>query len=181
MARTRPVRLTVVLAGAAALAACGGPSAPDGWRDVEVPGVSFDLPEGWVETGALNERWAYSWQDDAGEDASVQVAVAPALGYYDAFTAQGMVMSSAQIGGMPGFRVVENHDPADLGRDSREFRRLDFTYEPDDGQGVHEGVLWTASVDRQHQAVGVQLTGKDLDTDVVALLEASIVATGQDG
>lgn len=180
MSYPRPARALPALVAAALLASCaGGSGAPEGWTRVTEQGMTFDVPEEWVETGELNERWTASWQDAEGDAATVQLAAAPQLGFYDAFAAQSVLVSTAQIGGLPGYVVVKNHDPEELGRDSRELRRLDFTYEPEDGV-VHEGVLWTASLDRQHHAVGLQLTGEDLDPGLVEHLQESLVVTGED-
>lgn len=174
MPLSRPARPLAALAAVALAAACSsGSSTPAGWTGVEEQGMRFDVPQDWVDGGGLNERWTRSWQDVAGDDAQVQLAAAPDVGFYDAFQAQSVLVATAQIGGLPGYSVVENHDPEDLGRDSRELRRLDFTYEPEDGV-TYEGVLWTASLDRQHPAVALQLTGPDLDPDVVAHLQDSL-------
>lgn len=172
--------LVLLVVGAVGLlAACSGGASgpPEGWVRVEEQGMRFDVPEVWVPTGELNDRWTMSWQDVEGDAAAVQLAAAPALGHYTALEAQGVLMASAQIGGLPGYQVVENHD--DLGVSNRELTRLDFTYEPDDGT-VLEGVLLTAAV-RGTQAVALQLTGADLDeTTVLHLQESLAVMTAQD-
>jgi len=179
MSLRRPARALPLLVVLAFAAGCSGGATPEGWVGVAEAGMRFDVPQDWVDTGELNERWTLSWQDVAGDDARVQLAAAPEVGFYDAFTAQGVLVSSAQIGGLPGYSVVQNHDEDELGHSWKELTRLDFTYEPEDGV-VHEGVLWTASLDRQHHAVALQLTGQDLDPEVVAHLQESLTVVGSD-
>ena len=178
--RRRPARIVVALAALSVVASCAsGSGAPDGWSEVQEQGMRFAVPGDWVDTGGLNERWTRSWQDAEGDDATVQLAAAPAVGLYDALMAQSVLMASAQVGGLPGYSVVENVAEDELGRSWRELTRLEFTYEPEDGV-VHDGVLWTAAVDRQHQAVALQLTGQDLDPDVVSAIEESLTVVAGD-
>ncbi|ADG75444.1 hypothetical protein Cfla_2556 [Cellulomonas flavigena DSM 20109] len=182
MSSRRSHRALPALVALALAAGCSGGSTPEGWVEVADQGMRFDVPQDWVETGELNERWTRAWQDVEGDAAQVQLAAAPDVGFYDALAAQGVLMSSAQIGGLPGYSVVKNHDEEELGRSWRELTRLDFTYEPEDGV-QYEGVLWTASLDRQHPAVALQVTGAELDPDVVAHLQESleVVATDDQG
>jgi len=173
------MRKYVALAAAAALlltACSGGDGPPEGWTRVEESGMRFDVPDSWVDTGGLNERWTMSWQDVEGDDASIQLAAAPALGHYTALEAQGLLMASAQIGGLPGYEVVENRD--DLGVSNRELTRLDFTYEPEEGT-VYDGVLLTAAR-RDGQAVALQVTGTDLDDATVEHLQESLAVVATD-
>jgi len=177
MRKTVPF-VALVPAVAVLLTACSTDGPPAGWTRVEESGMTFDVPDTWVETGGLNDRWTMSWQDVEGDEATVQLAAAPALGHYTAFEAQGLLQASAQIGGLPGYEVVENHE---LDVSNRELTRLDFTYEPEDGT-VHDGVLLTAAR-RGGQAVALQLTGTDLDEETVVRLQESIAVaeTGEEG
>lgn len=176
MSRLNPVRRVLLAAAGvsvlAGLAACSGGSAtPEGWSRVEQGWLQVDVPEGWVETGELSERWTSSWQDAEGDDATVQLAASPVLGYYRAAEGRGMILANAQVGGLPGFAVTSQTDPVDT--DALEVTRTDFTYEPEDGE-TFGGVLWVASDRETKKAVALQLTAPELDPQVVENLEASI-------
>ncbi|WP_258726156.1 hypothetical protein [Cellulomonas sp. NS3] len=176
MSRPNPVRRALLAAAGATvlvgLAACSsGSGTPEGWTRVEDGWLQVDVPEAWVETGGLSDRWTASWQDAEGADATVQLAASPALGYYRAAEARGIILANAQVGGLPGFAVTSQSDPVDT--DALEVTRTDFTYEPDDG-GTSEGVLWVAADRETKKSVALQLTAAELDEDVVEQLEASI-------
>ncbi|MBF0689494.1 MAG: hypothetical protein IR158_17225 [Cellulomonas sp.] len=173
MSSSRSARLVSVALALALAGGCSSDPLPEGWVAASEESMRFAVPDTWVDTGELNERWTRSWQDVEGDDARIQLAAAPEVGFYDAAMARSALMATAQIGEMPGFAVVRYVDEDELGRSERELTRTEFTYEPEDGT-VYDGVLWTASADRQHHAVALQLTGPDLDPDLVAGIEETL-------
>ena len=153
------------------LAACsGGSGAPEGWTRVQEGWLQVDVPEGWTDAGARDDPWTLSRHD--GDDATIELAGAPTLGYYRAAEGRGILLASMQVGGYPDFAVVDQSDPVDTG--ALELTRTDFTYAAQDGGDRLEGVLWVGSDPGTTKAVAVQLTGPDLPADVVDQVQESI-------
>ncbi|MEK8227403.1 hypothetical protein NKG05_16810 [Oerskovia sp. M15] len=75
---------------------------------------------------------------------------------------------------VPGFTVVDSPE-TDEAPDYRHRNRVDFTYEGEGG--TYEGVLWGLADDDKH-VVMAQLTGTDLDPDLVATIDESLEVTG---
>jgi hypothetical protein len=171
------VAALVALAATPALAGCGGDDTPDGWTRVETGWLALDVPDGWVETGRVTDQWTTGWQDAEGDDATLQLLASPTLGYYRADVGRGVVLAGAQVGGLPGFSVVEQTEPVDT--DSLELNRTEFTYDSD-GDGTYSGILWVASDPETEQAVAVQVTGPELDPDIVDTIESSIAVLDTD-
>ncbi|KQY24375.1 hypothetical protein ASD16_02175 [Cellulomonas sp. Root485] len=167
----------VALALSLALAGCsGGSGAPDGWTRVQDGWLQVDVPDDWTDAGALDDPWTLSRHD--GDDATVELAGAPTLGYYRAAEGRGILLASMQVGGYPDFAVVEQSDPVDSG--DLELTRTDFTYAAQDGGDRLEGVLWVGSDPATTKAVAVQLTGPDLPADVVDQVQDSIAVLDTD-
>ncbi|MBE7699042.1 hypothetical protein H9623_01800 [Oerskovia sp. Sa1BUA8] len=165
---------TAALVAAVALGGCSGDGIPEGYEQVQTGWMRVAVPEGWVEGGQVTDRWTESYQDAEGDAATVQLLLAPEWGETDALVATSSVIASAQVGGFPGFRIVDGPETDEeqnhLLRD-----RVDFTYEGEDG--TYEGVLWGLADDEDH-VVMAQLTGKDLDPDLVAAIDESLEVTG---
>lgn len=171
----RRARVAAAIAVAAfALAACSGDSTPEGYEQVQTGWMRVAVPAGWVEGGEITDRWTESYQDAEGDAATMQLLLSPEWGATFALDATSSVIATAQIGGLPGFKVVEG--PAvDEEHDYLLRDRVDFTYEGEDG--THKGVLWGVADDDDH-VVLAQLTGKDLDPELVATIDASLEVTG---
>jgi hypothetical protein len=171
----RRARVAIVMSVAAlALAGCSGDSTPDGYEEVRTGWMRLAVPDGWVAGSGVTDRWTESYQDAEGDEATVQLLLAPEWGETFARDATTSVVATAQIGGLPGFKVVDSpetdEEPDYLRRD-----RIDFTYEGEDG--TYEGVLWGLADDDKH-VVLAQLTGKDLDPELVATIDESLEVTG---
>ncbi|NUU18167.1 hypothetical protein HP550_13000 [Cellulomonas humilata] len=163
----------VVALTLAALAGCsGGSGAPAGWTRVQDGWLQVDVPDDWSDGASLDAPWTLSRQDAEGDDATMQLAGAPTLGYYRADEGRGTLLASMQVGGYPDFAVVDQSDPVDTGE--LELTRTDFTYAAQDGGDTLHGVLWVGSAPDTGKAVAVQLTGTDLPTDVVEQVQDSI-------
>lgn len=175
-------RMVTSAAGAAllagALVGCSSDDGPpQGYERVETGWMQVDVPAGWVHTGAVNDRWTDSYQDAEGDAATVQLLLAPEFGDTDALTATSSVIATAQVGGFPGFEVVPDESEDDEDHDYGLFNRIDFTYDDDGAQ--YEGVLWGVADDGDEHVVLAQLTGADLDPEMVATIEESIVVVGE--
>lgn len=157
------------------LGGCGGAKAPERYELVQTGWMQVAIPHDWVAGSDVTDRWTESHQDAAGNDATVQLLLAPEWGETDALIATSSVIATAQVGGFPGFRVVDSPEPAEGGQNHILRDRVDFTYDGEDG--IYEGVLWGLSDDDKH-VVLAQLTGKDLDPDLVATIDASLKVTG---
>ncbi|PZR51868.1 hypothetical protein DNL40_14755 [Xylanimonas oleitrophica] len=167
----------LALLSATLLGACTSGGAPEGYDRVEDGWLRVDVPEGWTDTGALNDRWSRSWQDAEGEQGAVQLAAVPAWGTAGSDAASGQLVAEAQVGGYPGFQV-ENQDWPDLEADTQRWR-IDFTYESEDGEPL-QGVWWVASDKETSKTVAVQLTGEHLDEEVVTAIGESIAVIDTD-
>lgn len=148
------------------------PAGSEGWTRVEDTWLALDVPSSWAATGELTARWTASWQDVEGADATVQLAASPRLGYLSALEGRGVVLAAAQVGGLPGFEVVNQTDV--VHSDELELTRTDFRYEPEGADAPYDGVLWVAADPDERRAVAVQLTGPDLPDAVVDRVESSI-------
>ncbi|GAA4725361.1 hypothetical protein GCM10023216_14630 [Isoptericola chiayiensis] len=182
---TLPLRTTgavgvALLAGAVVGCSADEAAEPaDGFHRVETGWMQVDVPEGWVHTGEVTERWTDSYQDAEGAAATTQLLLAPEFGDTDALVATNSVVATAQVGGFPGFDIVaDDGEGADEEEGRREFKRVDFTYDGEDGQ-EYQGVLWGVADDGDEHVILAQLTGADLDPDLVATIEESIVVVGE--
>lgn len=165
---------TAALVTVVALAGCSGDGTPEGYEQVQTGWMRVAVPESWVAGGETTDRWTESYQDAEGDAATVQLLLSPEWGTTDALIATSSVVATAQVGGFPGFTVVDS--PAtDDEPDYRHRHRVDFTYDGEDG--TYEGVLWGLADDDKH-VVLAQLTGKDLDPDLVATIDESLEVTG---
>ena len=165
---------TTALVAVVALAGCSGDSVPEGYEQVQTGWMQVAVPESWVEGGEVTDRWTESYQDAEGDAATVQLLLAPEWGETDALIATSSVVATAQVGGFPGFTVVDGPETEET-PDYRHRNRIDFTYDGKDG--TYEGVLWGLADDDKH-VVLAQLTGKDLDPDLVASIDESLEVTG---
>jgi len=173
--RSRVTALALALC--VAVAGCsGGSGAAEGWTRVQDGWLQVDVPDGWSDGGELDEPWTLSRHD--GDEATLELAGAPTLGYYRAAEGRGILLASMQVGGYPDFAVVDQSDPVDSA--DLELTRTDFTYAAQDGGDPLEGVLWVGSDPRTEKAVAVQLTGPDLPADVVEQVQESIAVLDTD-
>jgi hypothetical protein len=174
--RRRTNAAAVVLALGVVPAGCssGGP-VPDGWEQVESEWLSVAVPAGWQSVEPVNDQWRLAWSADGGDDAQ-QLSAIPGLGYYDADQARGIVATGGGLNAS-GVEQVETTTVTD--EDNLTVLRTTFTFDHD-GQPM-EGVLWVAAEQEpDDRAVAVQLTGVELDPEIIDGVEASIrVIDGQ--
>lgn len=182
----RSAKLTAIiglsLASSLALAACsdsaesgGGGNSKEDSNVTEDGLISFTVPDGWVETSDIPDRWSLGWRDTDDEDFD---QVLFANGEYDddgAASATSDVLAEAQVGGIEGFRD-SNSEWIERDDDVR-IRRTDFTYGPDTDD--HTGVLWFIE-DADYRTGGLQLSGKDLDDTLIDEIEESLTFEGGD-
>lgn len=157
----------------AALVGCTPDGPPEGYQRIQTGWMQVDIPSDWVDAGGVNDRWTGSYQDAEGQQATVQLLIAPEWGTTDALMATSSVVATAQVGGFPEFQVVPSTDDAEADYALR--NRVDFTYAGADG--TYQGVLWGLADDDDH-VVLAQLTGKDLDPALVDAIDASLLVTG---
>lgn len=172
VALLRTLRSVGVAAALLAVVGCSDtgapePVTPDGWQRVESGALSFAVPGTWVEIDESNDPWTLAWATDAeiGAD-SVLIIGAPAFSDDGAGNALDLFMAGAQVAGW-GYRSTGGSTPVDT--DGLTVERNDFAYDD-----VH-GVFWAASRVDSGAAVALQLTGRDLPTDLVDGIEGSIV------
>jgi len=174
--------VSLFVAGSLAMAACGDSSGTGGGENNEENSnvtedglISFTVPDGWVETSDIPDRWSLGWRDTDDEDFD---QVLFANGQYDddgAASATSDVLAEAQVGGIEGFRDA-NSEWIERDDDVR-IRRTDFTYGPDTDD--HTGVLWFIE-DADYRTGGLQLSGKDLDETLIQEIEDSLTFEGGD-
>jgi hypothetical protein len=163
------VRLVLTTASAlAVLAGCSSaPALPDGWGRVDAEWLSIAVPTGWDEREPINDQWRLVWSDP---DTDQELSAIPGLGYYDADTARGIVATG---GGLNPGGVDQTGTETVTRTDDLTLLRTTFTFDHD-GRPM-EGVLWVAAdSEPDDRSVAVQLTGTELDADVVDQVEASI-------
>jgi hypothetical protein len=175
MRATRVLAAVAVALLAASVSACtGDDDVADGFRRVAAGWMTVDVPEGWVDAEPSG-MWTQAFSDAAGDEATAQLAIAPEYGETDALGAVSDVIGSLQLGAFPDFTVVEPPVPATGEPDYAHRATRWFTYTGDDGATL-EGVLWGVADDER--AVLVQLTGRDLDLDVINEIGESIQVVG---
>ncbi|WP_277208334.1 hypothetical protein [Isoptericola croceus] len=175
----RLLAAALVFAVPVALTACGsgtdsGPA--EGFQRVEAGWMQVDVPDGWVDTGAADETWTSSYQDVEGDDPAYQLLLAPEYAKDTALGATSTIVGWAQVGAFPDFRIVKQVDPT-REEDFKHYKRIRFTYTGYD-EVTYEAVLWGVADDEKH-AVLAQLTGQDLDDELVQAVGDSIVVTGE--
>jgi hypothetical protein len=157
------------------LSACtGGATVPDGWQAVDLDGLSFAHPDDLTATEVEDGTWTYRAVEGAADDPSLELRATGRLGA-DATASEGTsrLLVNFRLA-VPDLRVVATDGFEAPGASSAE--RVVFTYEADDGRRV-DGVWFVlADLDDPRSAV-VQVTGYDLDADLLDDLEATIELT----
>jgi len=155
------------------LTACSGDGPAAGTQRIETGWLRVDVPADWVAAGPVSDIYTESYQDAPGDDATVQLALAPEYGFFTASMGVARAMATLQVSGRTGFHRIDAIDADDTSlRD-----HIAFSYTGDDGQ-EYEGVLWGVADEDQHVAL-LQLTGQHLDQDLIVDIDRSIVVDGK--
>lgn len=164
-------RTVPLLAGttlALTLTACGTDT-----TTIETENVSVDVPSSWVELPAEEQTiWDHVYADDADDPTAILRASSDMELATAADTSLGSLQGIMMFGeGYEDFSTVDNSD-VDIDRADRALRS-DFTFADEDGT-AREGHWWLMSSRSNGITSGVELTGADLDPELVSAVEESV-------